>query len=135
MQVVVDSPFSKHEADANDVLYANDEEYMSELQTICDTLLEEITADLVSFSSCVFLTLKASMKAASQSLDLLNRLLNACQLNAATATLAFDLFQMSKRNASVADAPYVRNTLSYIKRLGAKKGRLYFELCNRLMAS
>jgi len=107
--------------DSNDVLYAREESYLTELQALLDKLLDEILTEL------------AASKQPTLALELLNSLVFSAQLTPASAALAYDLFSLAHKGCQTKEEKaFLRNTLQSISRCAATKGRLYQELSRRL---
>ena len=113
-------PYHIHKMESNDVLYAKDAEYCTNLQGLVDKILEQVLSEI------------QATKQPSLAIDMLNRLLFSAVLNAPSAALAFELYTFAKTATSPADQRYLKNTLAYLKRVAAAKGGLYLELAAKL---
>lgn len=113
--------------EANDVLFARDEEFLAQLHVI-----------LASLAGQGLEVLRRS-KDAGVALKLLNTFLATAQLSPAAAGHVWEMFAIAKRHASsAADRAHLSNTIRYCRQLGAnesiKGARLYQELANKMLA-
>jgi len=114
-------PFHLANVESNDTLYANDPEYIDELQTIINKLLEMIQEEITLFKGDPQ-TQKLKSKL---SLDLLNTTLAFAELNARSATLIVQLYTLCKE----AEPYYIKNSINYLR---SKEGNLANELYKKI---
>jgi hypothetical protein len=117
-------PYHIAKMESNDVLYAKDEEYLSNLQGLIDKLVEQILTELTAIKSC------------SLALDMLNRLFAEAAINPGSASLAIELCSTAKKGASTSqEQKYLKNTMEHIAKVGAAKGGHYKELATKLAST
>eukprot|EP00698_Gefionella_okellyi_P012762 TRINITY_DN3458_c0_g1_i1.p1 TRINITY_DN3458_c0_g1~~TRINITY_DN3458_c0_g1_i1.p1 ORF type:complete len:957 (+),score=233.47 TRINITY_DN3458_c0_g1_i1:41-2872(+) len=103
-------PYHIPKIDSNDVLYGAEPEYTKELTTLMNTLADELMTELKALGDDP--DKAAQRRQASLALDMFNVLVSSGQLDGKLATLAYNLFQLSKKGS--APEAYLRNSLSYI---------------------
>eukprot|EP01132_Coremiostelium_polycephalum_P003249 gene3249-4069_t len=117
-------PYHIEKVESNDQLFSSDSEFLNELNEYYNSLIKEILAELN--------VLKDEPDTSSQKkmvyvcLDLVNVLLNVGELNAKTASLVFNLYNMAKKSiptSSFTEMSYLKNTLSYIETLPSKMAK------------
>jgi hypothetical protein len=123
-------PYHIPKVDSNDVLYGGDEEFKKELQAIIDRLLELILEQMA--------TLKKDSSPSSErkqkilACALLEHTVRLAALNAKSATLAANLFQLAKKSG--ATSAELRACIAPLKYAGASTGAdpTYQKLCQEL---
>jgi len=88
-------PYHAAKVESNDVLYAGDEAYNTELLAIIDELIKLILKHLESLSADQ--SPQAQKRQVTVALYLFDHTLRFCQLNAKSATLAANLFQLARK--------------------------------------
>jgi len=123
-------PYHIDKIDSNDVLYAGDSDFTDELLANTNKVLEEVLEDLNKLKDEPDQLIQR--KAARLALDVYNNIITAAELNAKSATLAYNLFSLAKKSlASGADQAYLKNSLQFTETLPTKMSQ---ELAKKLKA-
>jgi len=119
-------PYRMNGVDSNDILYGGDSGYTNELQAIINKLLELVLDEIAKYSKPETENTKLQGKLA---IDVFNYIISYSELNAKSATLAFQLYGL----ASKAENPkLLQSSLLYLK---TKEGTLAKELHKKLVGS
>jgi len=119
-------PYRVTGVESNDVLYGGDSGYITELQAIIGKVLEMILDEIAKFSKPETENPKSQGKLA---LDLFNYIISYSELNAKSATLAFQLFGLA---AKAENPKLIQSSLHYLR---TREGTMAKELYKKLVAS